>query len=136
MKKRHLFAISLIGLALAACSTDDELNAGGNQSNEGAVVTLKLDMAGSQTKGSPGATNAQPGTTVENTISNVTVVVDYGNTTQKVFKSADYEDPNSEYGWNETSNTFKFQTPAGDATFYVYANVNTADDLSLNWTKK
>lgn len=136
MKKRHLFAISLIGLALAACSTDDELNAGGNQSNEGAVVTLKLDMAGSQTKGSPGATNAQPGTTVENTISNVTVVVDYGNTTQKVFKSTDYEDSNSEYGWNETSNTFKFQTPAGDATFYVYANVNTADDLSLNWTKK
>lgn len=135
MKKRHLFAISLIGLALAACSTDDELNAGGNQSNEGAVVTLKLDMAGSQTKGSPGATNAQPGTTVENTISNVTVVVDYGNTTQKVFNSTDYEDSNSEYGWNETSNTFKFQTPAGDATFYVYANVNDADDLSSNWAK-
>lgn len=135
MKKRHLFAISLIGLALAACSTDDELNAGGNQSNEGAVVTLKLDMAGSQTKGSPGATNAQPGTTVENTISNVTVVVDYGNTTQKVFKSTDYNDSNSEYGWKETSNTFKFQTPAGDATFYVYANVNDKVDNLSNWTK-
>lgn len=136
MKKRHLFAISLIGLALAACSTDDELNAGGNQSNEGAVVTLKLDMAGSQTKGSPGATNQQVGTDAENKISNVTVVVNYGNTTQKVFKSTDYEDSNSEYGWNETSNTFKFQTPAGDATFYVYANVNEADNLSSNWTKK
>lgn len=130
MKKRHLFAISLIGLALAACSTDDELNAGGNQSNEGAVVTLKLDMAGSQTKGSPGATNAQPGTTVENTISNVTVVVDYG-TTQKVFKSSDnYE---GDYGWTDASKTFKFQTPAGDATFYVYANVKDADDLSEGW---
>lgn len=136
MKKRHLFAISLIGLALAACSTDDELNAGGNQSNEGAVVTLKLDMTNSQTKGSPNATNQQEGSVAENKISNVTVVVDYGNTTQKVFKSTDYEDSNSEYGWNETSNTFKFQTPAGDATFYVYANVNEADNLSSNWTKK
>lgn len=133
MKKRHLFAISLIGLALAACSTDDELNAGGNQSNEGAVVTLKLDMTNSQTKGSPDATNQQDGSEVENKISNVTVVVDYG-TTQKVFKSSDnYE---SDYGWADASKTFKFQTPAGDATFYVYANVNTADDLSLNWTKK
>lgn len=132
MKKRHLFAISLIGLALAACSTDDELNAGGNQSNEGAVVTLKLDMAGSQTKGSPGATNAQPGTTVENTISNVTVVVDYG-TTQKVFKNTD-----EGVAWTNTpdSKTFKFQTPAGDATFYVYANVNDADDLSEGWKNK
>lgn len=135
MKKRHLFAISLIGLALAACSTDDELNAGGNQSNEGAVVTLKLDMTNSQTKGSPNATNQQEGSVAENKISNVTVVVDYGNTTQKVFKSTDYEDSNSEYGWNETSNTFKFQTPAGDATFYVYANVNEADNLSSNWAE-
>lgn len=133
MKKRHLFAISLIGLALAACSTDNELNAGGNQSNEGAVVTLKLDMAGSQTKGSPTPIKEQEGTPAENAITNVTVVVNYGNTTQKVFKSTDYEDSNSEYGWNETSNTFKFQTPAGDATFYVYANVNDADNLSSNW---
>lgn len=130
MKKKHLFAISLIGLALAACSTDDELNAGGNQSNEGAVVTLKLDMAGSQTKGSPGATNQQAGTAAENKISNVTVVVDYG-TTRNVFTSSDtYAEG---YGWAEESNTFKFQTPAGDATFYVYANVNTADKLSSNW---
>lgn len=136
MKKRHLFAISLIGLALAACSTDDELNAGGNQSNEGAVVTLKLDMAGSQTKGSPTPIKEQEGTPAENAITNVTVVVNYGNTTQKVFKSTDYNDSNSEYGWNETSKTFKFQTPAGDATFYVYANVNEVDNLSSNWTKK
>lgn len=131
MKKKHLFAISLIGLALAACSTDNELNAGGNQSNEGAVVTLKLDMAGSQTKGSPGATNEQEGTDAENAISNVTVVVDYGNTTQKVFKSSDNYDTG--YGWISDSKTFKFKTPAGYATFYVYANVNEADNLSSNW---
>ena len=128
MKKKHLFAISLIGLAMAACSTDNELNAGGNQSNEGAVVTLKLDMAGSQTKGSPGATNTQLGTSVENTISNVTVVVDYGNTTQKVFKKGD-----NGVTWTDETKTLEFKTPAGDATFYVYANVNTADNLSLNW---
>lgn len=128
MKKKHLFAISLIGLAMAACSTDNELNAGGNQSNEGAVVTLKLDMAGSQTKGSPDATNTQPGTSVENTISNVTVVVDYGNTTQKVFKNGD-----NGVTWTDATKTLEFKTPAGDATFYVYANVNTADNLSSNW---
>lgn len=115
---------------MAACSTDNELNAGGNQSNEGAVVTLKLDMAGSQTKGSPGATNEQEGTDVENAISNVTVVVNYG-TTQKVFKNTDSYDTG--YGWTGDSKTFKFQTPAGDATFYVYANVNAADNLSSNW---
>lgn len=132
MKKKHLFAISLIGLAMAACSTDNELNAGGNQSNEGAVVTLKLDMAGSQTKGSPDATNQQVGSDAENKISNVTVVVDYG-TTQKVFKSSDkYE---GDYGWTDASKTFKFQTPAGNATFYVYANVNEADNLSSSWAK-
>lgn len=127
MKKIHLFAISLIGLAMPACSTDNELNAGGNQSNEGAVVTLKLDMAGSQTKGSPGATNEQEGTDVENAISNVTVVVNYG-TTQKVFKNGDVG-----VTWTKDTKTLEFKTPAGDATFYVYANVNAADNLSSNW---
>lgn len=129
MKKRRLFAISLIGLALAACSTDDELNAGGNQSNnEGAVVTLKLNMSNTPlTKGSPGATNQQAGTDEENTISNVTVVVDYG-TTQNVFKTSD-----EGVTWDGDKKTFKFQTPAGEATFYVYANVNDADNLSSNW---
>lgn len=128
MKKKHLFAISLIGLALAACSTDNELNAGGNQSNEGAVVTLKLDMSNTPlTKGSPDATNEQEGTDVENAISNVTVVVNYG-TTQKVFKNGD-----NGVTWTDATKTLEFKTPAGDATFYVYANVNDADNLSSNW---
>ena len=134
MKKRNLFAATLIGLALAACSSVEDINGEINQNSEGAVVTLKLDMSNTPlTKGSPGATNEQPGTTEENAISNVTVVVDYG-TTQKVFKSSDkYE---GDYGWTDASKTFKFQTPAGDATFYVYANVNKADNLSSNWTKE
>lgn len=128
MKKKHLFAISLIGLALAACSTDNELNAGGNQSNEGAVVTLKLDMSNTPlTKGNPDATNEQEGTDVENAISNVTVVVNYG-TTQKVFKKGD-----NGVTWTDATKTLEFKTPAGDATFYVYANVNDADNLSSNW---
>ena len=131
MKKRNLFAATLIGLALAACSSVEDINGEINQSSEGAVVTLKLDMSNTPlTKGSPNATNQQVGSTAENTISNVTVVVNYG-TTQKVFKST--ENYGEGYGWTGGTNTFKFQTPAGDATFYVYANVNTADNLSSNW---
>lgn len=134
MKKRNLFAATLIGLALAACSSVEDINGEINQSSEGAVVTLKLDMSNTPlTKGSPTPIKEQEGTPAENAITNVTVVVNYGNTTQKVFKSTDYNDSNSGYGWDGTSNTFKFQTPAGDATFYVYANVNGADDLSSNW---
>lgn len=136
MKKRNLFAATLIGLALAACSSVEDINGEINQNSEGAVVTLKLDMSNTPlTKGSPGATNEQEGTDAENAISNVTVVVDYGNTTQKVFKSSD--DYDTGYGWISDSKTFKFKTPAGDATFYVYANVNGADkdNLSTNWAK-
>lgn len=131
MKKRNLFAATLIGLALAACSSVEDINGEINQSGEGAVVTLKLDMSNTPlTKGSPDATNQQVGSGVENAITNVTVVVDYG-TTQKVFESSDKYDTG--YGWISDSKTFKFQTPAGDATFYVYANVNDADNLSSNW---
>ena len=133
MKKRNLFAATLIGLALAACSSVEDINGEINQNSEGAVVTLKLDMSNTPlTKGSPDATNQQEGSKAENAISNVTVVVDYG-TTQKVFKSDDSYATG--YGWTNDSKTFKFQTPAGDATFYVYANVNEADDLSSNWAK-
>lgn len=133
MKKRNLFAATLIGLALAACSSVEDINGEINQNSEGAVVTLKLDMSNTPlTKGSPDATNQQVGSDAENKISNVTVVVDYG-TTQKVFKSDDSYATG--YGWTNDSKTFKFQTPAGDATFYVYANVNEADDLSSNWAK-
>lgn len=133
MKKRNLFAATLIGLALAACSSVEDINGEINQSSEGAVVTLKLDMSNTPlTKGSPDATNQQVGSDAENAITNVTVVVDYG-TTQKVFKNTDSYDTG--YGWTGDSKTFKFQTPAGDATFYVYANVNDADNLNSNWAK-
>lgn len=131
MKKRNLFAATLIGLALAACSSVEDINGEINQNSEGAVVTLKLDMSNTPlTKGSPDATNQQVGSGAENKISNVTVVVDYG-TTQKVFKNGD-----DGVTWTDATKTLEFKTPAGDATFYVYANVNTADDLSLNWTKE
>lgn len=131
MKKRNLFAATLIGLALAACSSVEDINGEINQNSEGAVVTLKLDMSNTPlTKGSPGATNEQPGTKEENAISNVTVVVNYG-TTQKVFKKGD-----DGVTWAEDTKTLEFKTPAGDATFYVYANVNEADKLSSNWTKE
>lgn len=132
MRKRSLFAMSLISLALVACSNDEEINKVIDQENEGgALVTLKLDVAKPQTKGSPDATNQQAGKTEENTISNVTVVVDYG-TEQKYFKSTDTY--GGEYGWKENENKFTFQAPEGDATFYVYANVHSADLVDTNWS--
>lgn len=134
MKKRNFFAATLIGLALVACSSVEDINGGTDQNDEGAVVTLKLDMSNTPlTKGSPGATNEQVGTDDENTISNVTVVVDYGNNIRKVFKKGD-----NGVTWEETSKTLEFKTPAGDATFYVYANVNDNDvnNLSTSWGKK
>lgn len=129
MKTKNLWVVSMMALVMAACSSDDELNnAGVVQDNEGAVVTLKLDMSNPQTKGNPAATNEQDGSTEENTISNVTVVVKYADET-KVFKNND-----NGVTWNGDSKTFEFKTPAGDATFYVYANVNGADNLSTtNW---
>ena len=78
MRKRSLFAMSLISLALVACSTEVDVNKVIDQENEGSLVTLKLDVAKPQTKGSPEATNTQLGTEGENAINNVTVVVDYG----------------------------------------------------------
>lgn len=129
MKTKNLWVVSMMALVMAACSSDDELNnAGVTQDNEGAVVTLKLDMSNPQTKGNPEATNDQEGSMVENTISNVTVVVKYADET-KIFK-----DDDNGVTWTKDSKTFKFETPAGDATFYVYANVNAADNLSPNWS--
>ena len=133
MKKRNFFAATLIGLALVACSSVEDINGGTDQNNEGAVVTLKLDMSNTPlTKGSPGATNQQVGTAAENTISNVTVVVDYGSNTRKVFKKGD-----TGVTWTEDNKTLEFKTPAGDATFYVYANVNDNDvnNLSTSWAE-
>lgn len=131
MKTKSLLAISTMALVMAACSSDDEMNnAGVVQDNEGAVVTLKLDMSNPQTKGNPAATNEQDGSTEENIISNVTVVVKYADET-KVFKNSD-----SGVTWTEANKTFEFETPAGDATFYVYANVNVADNLSSNWSSE
>lgn len=129
MKTKSLLAISTMALVMAACSSDEEMNSAGvTQDNEGAVVTLKLDMSNPQTKGNPVATNGQDGSEVENAISNVTVVVKYADET-KVFKNTD-----TGVTWTDASKTFEFETPAGDATFYVYANVNGADNLSpTNW---
>lgn len=125
MKKRSLFAISLMSMALVACSNDEEVNKVIDPAGEGALVTLKLDVAKPQTKGSPSATNTQPGTEAENAISNVTVVVDYG-TEQKYFT-------NSTATWNETNKELSFKAPEGEATFYVYANTNEADPVGSSW---
>ncbi len=126
MRKRSLFAMSLISLALVACSSDEDVNKVIDQENEGALVTLKLDVAKPQTKGSPEATNTQPGTEGENAINNVTVVVDYG-TEKKYFT-------NTSATWNATNKELTFKAPEGEATFYVYANANTADPVGTAWS--
>lgn len=125
MKKRSLFAISLMSIALVACSNDEEVNKVIDPAGEGALVTLKLDVAKPQTKGSPSATNTQLGTETENAISNVTVVVDYG-TEQKYFT-------NTTDGATWENNKLTFKAPEGEATFYVYANTNEADPVGSSW---
>ena len=127
MKKRSLFAISLMSMALVACSNDEEVNKVIDPAGEGALVTLKLDVAKPQTKGSPSATNTQPGTEAENAISNVTVVVDYG-TEQKYFTNT-----TDGATWDATNKKLSFKAPEGEATFYVYANTNNADPVSSSW---
>lgn len=118
MKKRNLWAMSLIGLALAACTQDEEINNAINQGNEdGALVTLKLDVAKQETKGSPGATNQQSGTDAENEIKNLTVVVKVGSTTKVVTKTG--SEITSE---SDGSKSVTFTAPEGEAEFYVYAN--------------
>lgn len=118
MKKRNLWAMSLIGLALTACTQDEEINNVINQGNEdGALVTLKLDVAKQETKGSPGSTNQQPGTETENEIKNVTVVVKVGSTTKVVTKTG--PEITSE---SDGSKSVTFTAPEGEAEFYVYAN--------------
>lgn len=128
MKKRSLFTISLMSIALVACSNDEEVNKVIDPAGEGALVTLKLDVAKPQTKGSPSATNTQSGTEAENAISNVTVVVDY-ETEQKYFTNT-----TDGATWDATNKKLSFKAPEGEATFYVYANTNTADAVNTNWS--
>ncbi|WP_455625489.1 Mfa1 family fimbria major subunit [Parabacteroides sp.] len=124
MRNRNLIAMSLISLALVACSSDEDLKQTTGQDQAGeALVSLKLDVARAQTKGSPDATNKQEGTEAESKIKNLTVVVVYEDDTDetKVVVSKDERDSD----WNDKMITFK--APEGLANFYVYANAHEGD---------
>ncbi|WP_455637148.1 Mfa1 family fimbria major subunit [Parabacteroides sp.] len=121
MRNRNLIAMSLISLALVACSSDEDLKQTTGQDQAGeALVSLKLDVARAQTKGSPDATNKQEGTTEESEINNLTVVVVYEDETKVVV-------PWSNMTWKEEDKTITFKAPEGLANFYVYANVHDGD---------
>ena len=56
--------------------------------------------------------------------------MDYG-TEQKYFKDSDAFE--SGQGWIPAEKEFSFKAPEGDATFYVFANVNSADQIENSW---
>lgn len=132
MKKKSLLAMSLMGLALVACSEDEQLNGGtGNTAlneNDGAFVSLTLDITSPETKGSPDRANPVAGTPAESSVANATIVIDYGET-QKVISTGSEGVTLSTTG-NES--TIKFKAPEGAATFYVYANLPTADAIATD----
>lgn len=136
MKKKSLLAMSLMGLALVACSEDEQLNGGtGNTAlneNDGAFVSLTLDITSPETKGSPDRANPVAGTDVENKVSKATVVIVYDDGTQKIVSTGDAEG-DATLSTVEGVNTIEFTAPEGAATFYVYANLPT-DDKITTWT--
>lgn len=136
MKKKNLLAMSLMGLALVACSEDEQLNGGtGNTAlneNDGAFVSLTLDITSPETKGSPDRANPVAGTDVENKVSKATVVIVYDDGTQKIVSTGDAEG-DATLSTVEGVNTIEFTAPEGAATFYVYANLPT-DDKITTWT--
>ncbi|WP_455630409.1 Mfa1 family fimbria major subunit, partial [Parabacteroides sp.] len=122
--------MSLISLALVACSSDEDLKQTTGQDQAGeALVSLKLDVARAQTKGSPGATNKQEGTEDESKINNLTVVVVYEDGTKVVVSKDDLG-----VGWNDNMITFK--APEGPANFYVYANAHEGDIPDDSWNEE
>lgn len=119
-----------MGLALIACDSDELIDNKGIDKNEGngVPVTLKLNIASPLTKGNPGTLTEQAGTEDENTINDVTVVIDYGTTkivrTATATEGTDFTD--------EKGKSFTLSdVPVGNANFYVYANVPEADKSSL-----
>lgn len=139
MKKKSLLAMSLMGLALVACSEDEQLNGGGTGNVNGvegelAKVTLNVSVAAPQTKGNPNPEVEQAGTEAESTVKNLVIVADYGN--NKVIRTAALASSQAG-GEGETSdeatleqiagtNTYKttISLPEGNPKFYVYANTD------------
>lgn len=146
MKKKNLLAMSLMGLALVACSEDEQLNGGGTGNMNGvegelAKVTLNVSVAAPQTKGNPTQTKDQTGTEAESAIKKLTIVADYGTgkevrnvtiPTTGTTTGGEGEDEVTVTKESDGSYTIDLSLPEGEPTFYVYANT---DEVSqANWS--
>lgn len=133
MKKKSLLAMSLMGLALVACSEDEQLNGGGTGNMNGvegelAKVTLNVSVAAPQTKGNLNPDVEKAGTEAESKISSLVVVADYGNSTKPEIRVVNrLTESNGVY-----SATVEF--PEGNPTFYVYANT-TEITAETTWSR-
>lgn len=127
MKKRNLWAMSLIGLALTACTQDEEINNAINQDAEGTVVSLKIDFAGAQTKAAgdlPVDGTDKDATEAESKVSSLTVVVTDA-TSGNVVKSVNTGSGGGITTVTEQQTTkYEFKVPKGTYKFYAFANSN------------
>lgn len=140
MKKKSLLAMSLMGLALVACSEDEQLNGGGTGNVNGvegelAKVTLNVSVAAPQTKGNPDADVEQAGTAAESTVKNLVIVADYGAAGKEIRTAAlasttadSGEETSDEAVLEQVAGTNTYKTtitlPEGNPKFYVYANTD------------
>lgn len=132
MKKKNLLAMSLMGLALVACSEDEQLNGGGTSNVNGvegelAKVTLNVSVAAPQTKGNPTQVMDKTGTEAESKVSSLVVVADYGSGVEIREITSLTENPDGTYSGT-------VDLPEGTPTFYVYANT-TDITTSTDWEK-
>lgn len=127
MKKRNLWAMSLIGLALTACTQDEEINNAINQDGEGTVVSLKIDFAGAQTKAAgdlPVDGTDEEATEAESMVSSLTMVVTDA-TSGNVVKSVNTGSGGGITTVTEQQTTkYEFKVPKGTYKFYAFANSN------------
>lgn len=131
MKKKSLLAMSLMGLALVACSEDEQLNGGGTGNVNGvdgelAKVTLNVSVAAPQTKGNPNQVADKTGTEAESKVSSLVVVADYGSGVEIREITSLTENPDGTY-----SGTVNL--PEGTPTFYVYANTTDITTSTTSW---
>lgn len=135
MKKKNLLAMSLMGLALVACSEDEQLNGDLTNQNgvkDGALVSMTLDIANPETKGNPNPDDPTPGSSSENTISSAVIVISYeGEATPTIVETGSDE---GDATIGSDGKTISFTAPEGVATFYVYANPQSADALTSAWS--
>ena len=132
MKKKSLLAMSLMGLALVACSEDEQLNGGGTGNVNGvegelAKVTLNVSVAAPQTKGNPNQVVDKTGTEAESKVSSLVVVADYGSGVEIREITSLTENLDGTYSGT-------VDLPEGTPTFYVYANTTDITEATTDWS--